>query len=96
MQFDDSSICVPCMAFIYSTLTLTDCLAKKDEFCQEIASDTNFCNCHEPCYNQVALAVSCGTDCEGMTCTTSDPIPSQEECQEALATVNECFAQCVF
>jgi len=96
MQFEDSSICVECMVFVYGVLTPTDCTAAKEEFCAEIASDTNFCNCHAPCYNQVALAVSCGTDCEGMTCTTQDPIPSQEECEEALATVNECFAQCVF
>jgi len=93
MQFGDNSICVPCMTFIYSSIDSVDCAAKKDEFCQEIVSETNFCNCHEPCYNQVAQAVSCGTDCEGMTC--SDPFLSQEECQEALATVNECFAQCV-
>jgi len=94
MQFNENSVCVPCMAFIYNSIDSTDCTAKKDEFCQEIASETNFCNCNEPCYNQIAQAVSCGTDCKGMTCT--DPFPSQEECQEALATVNECFAQCVF
>ena len=95
-QFDDTSVCVPCMDFIYSSISSIDCDAKKDEFCEQISSETNFCNCHVPCYDAVALAVSCGTDCEGMTCATPDPFPSPEECEEALATVNECFAQCVF
>jgi len=93
MQFDDTSLCVECMVFVYDVLTPTgvltptNCTATKDEFCQEIASETerNFCNCHEPCYDQVALAVSCGTECEGMRCTpptqipTPDPFPSKEE-----------------
>ena len=93
MQFGGNSVCVPCMAFIYSSIDSIDCTATADEFCQEIASETNFCSCNAPCYDAVALAVSCGTDCEGMNCSAK---PSTEECEEALATVNECFAQCVF
>jgi len=95
MQFDDTSICVQCMDFIYSSIDSIDCTVTKDEFCQEISSEGQFCNCHEPCYNQIALAVSCGTDCEGMTCTTPAPILNKEECEEALATVNECFEEYV-
>jgi len=92
----NSTFCVECMDFFYNQMTLTNCTLMEDAFCQEIASATNNCNCHESCHDKVALAVSCGTDCDGMDCT-APPLTSEEECAEAqtkLNCMNECFVQC--